>query len=81
MSLYPNPASDNVQLSFETTQSEEVSISVYNMLGMQVLKPLNTRVAAGSQQFNLNTEQLPAGLYSVAVDIDGRKAIKKFVKK
>jgi PKD repeat protein len=81
MSLYPNPASDNVQLSFETTQSEQVSISVYNMLGMQVLKPLNTRVATGSQQFNLNTEQLPAGLYSVAVDIDGRKAIKKFVKK
>ena len=81
MSLYPNPAGDNVQLSFETTKAESVSIHVYNMLGMQVLKPLTTRVAAGSQLFNLNLEQLPAGLYSVSVDIDGQKAIKKFVKK
>jgi hypothetical protein len=81
LSLFPNPAGDNVQLNFETTQSESVSITVYNMLGMQVLAPLSTRIAAGSQQFNINLSQLPAGLYSVAVDIDGRKAIKKFVKK
>ena len=81
LSLFPNPAGDNVQLNFETTKSESVSITVYNMLGMQVLAPLSTRIAAGAQQFNINLSQLPAGLYSVAVDIDGRKAIKKFVKK
>lgn len=81
MSLSPNPAVNNVQLTFETTKSEQITISVYNMLGMQVLKTLNTRVASGSQQFNLDIEQLPAGLYTVTVDIDSRKAIKKFVKK
>lgn len=81
MSLYPNPAGDMVQLSFETTKSESVAISVYNMLGKQVLKPMNTRVSPGTQQFNIDLAQLSAGLYTVALDIDGRRAIKKFVKK
>jgi hypothetical protein len=81
MALSPNPAGEMVQLTFETTKSEAVAISVYNMLGKQVLKPMTTRVAPGAQQFNIDLAQLSAGLYTVAVDIDGRRAIKKFVKK
>lgn len=81
MAIHPNPASEILQLSFETFKSELVAISVYNILGKQIVQPLNTRVNKGSQQFTIDLTQLPIGLYTVAVDIDGRRAVKKFVKK
>jgi hypothetical protein len=62
-------------------EENKIISCVYNMLGKQVLKPMNTRVSPGTQQFNIDLAQLSAGLYTVALDIDGRRAIKKFVKK
>jgi hypothetical protein len=58
--LYPNPvaAGSSLQLAFRNASSGKYTVSLYNMLGMQVQQQV-VNVKAGSE---VQTLQLPASL-------------------
>ena len=62
VNIYPNPAREQVTVSFEAN-GESVSYQVYDMMGRLVMNQNMGRMGAGSQQLNVNTSNLSSGAY------------------
>jgi len=75
ISLYPQPASNEVIVGFGFRQNK-VTLELYNTLGSMVLK----ETAQNTQTVNLNLNNLSAGVYSLAVTTEIGKTVKKLVK-
>ncbi len=69
VNIYPNPAQEYVNISFNMTQQNEVQISIMNMLGEVVMMADKGQVSTGSQLFQLNTAALANGVYNVSIKI------------
>ncbi len=64
VSAYPNPANDLVNIKLTTAETGNVSVELYNISGMKVATAYNGQVEAGmSQLIDLNTSELPEGVY------------------
>jgi hypothetical protein len=76
MKIFPNPASENINVEINTTATGNITIEVVNMVGQSV----NT-VTTTNHNTGINISNLPAGLYMVNSYIDGIKVgTAKFVK-
>lgn len=77
--IYPNPATDAMQISFVTSQPAAVRIRLMNQAGQAVqdLSPLH--VEAGLHQTALNLTGVQAGIYFLQINIDERNIAKKIV--
>ena len=65
MKVFPNPASDLVNIQFNLAAAQEMNISISNALG-QTVKQVNTgNLNAGQQDFAVNTANLAAGMYFI----------------
>ena len=71
--IYPNPASGNT-LTIDTL--EEVTISVFDILGKQVLK---AQVSRGDNQIDIS--DLNSGIYMIRLQTENGSATKKLIKK
>ncbi|MCX6230197.1 MAG: Omp28-related outer membrane protein [Bacteroidetes bacterium] len=67
LSFYPNPAKDNVQLSFNLSKKENVSINIYNSIGGLVFTQNKGELQSGNHTSNLNVNTLASGIYFVNV--------------
>jgi hypothetical protein len=67
--LYPNPVSDRLHLSFNSSAEGSVILSVYNVTG-QWMKSSEFRMSEGSNDFDMSTAEFPAGLYLLKVSGD-----------
>lgn len=75
MSLYPNPASNNLNI---VSSSNIRNIRVMNLLGQQVLSIANV----GSEFYTLDIAKLNAGVYIVSItDANGKVNSSRFIKK
>ncbi len=66
--MYPNPASDNLTLTWEQDLSQEGSIRIVNVQGAAVVQQ-SEHYFPGSTSFQINTQSLPAGIYVVEVQV------------
>jgi len=66
MVLYPNPATNMVNLSLSMIEAENATISIYNSVGQLVLLEAKN-LLAGENKFNFSTENLSSGMYSFVV--------------
>lgn len=69
--LFPNPVGDRVWVELEGLGFQQATISVYNTLGQLALQ---VTASADSGQVAMDVSSLPAGLYVVKVQADGRAA-------
>ncbi|WBA42303.1 endonuclease [Hymenobacter canadensis] len=70
LAVYPNPAATAVQVQIAGLRGRHAAdIRLYNALGQQVL--LQERTISGADATLLDVQNLPAGLYSVRVVVDG----------
>ncbi|WP_298239148.1 T9SS type A sorting domain-containing protein [uncultured Algibacter sp.] len=76
--LYPNPASDLVNLSFGRALSHETKIKVYDIQGKLVLD-FKDELKHNTYKFNISS--LKIGVYFVKVDNDTEEHIKRLCKK
>ena len=76
---YPNPASSVVHFDYELSASNTVSVSVYNLLGQEVL---NQNLNSLQGQVTISVADLNEGIYFCNLVVNGR-AVKteKFVVK
>ena len=69
VSMYPNPTHNNFFISGSKTP---IAISIYNVLGKEVLSIKNTN--------NINVKALPSGVYMIRLSDGVRQTNRKFVK-
>ena len=75
-SLAPNPADNHTMLSFDN-DIKQASITVFNMLGRVVAtKQVNLQ---GTNTCQIETSQLPSGIYSIRVNSSIGTSIKKLL--
>ena len=76
--VYPNPVSDNAQVSFTSDISRNVTLNVYNVTG-QLMNSFTKRVQPGITYWNINVENFSSGIYLVNAVTGEQTISKKFV--
>lgn len=74
INLYPNPATDVVNVEFNLTNESTISMEVYNMLGQAVYSIPQTNLQKGGFRSEINTSDFENGVYFVAVKNGDRVA-------
>ncbi|HOI33315.1 MAG TPA: T9SS type A sorting domain-containing protein, partial [Bacteroidales bacterium] len=70
--LYPNPASDYIQLKIESPNFQQASLEIYNIIGSRIFVQEIT-FGSDSQMITIPLEDFKSGLYFVKL-IDGSNA-------
>ena len=76
--VYPNPASNNVNILFNVEKLSNVSIKIYNAIGQEVAVYNNESISKGTT-FNINTTNYKKGIYFVTVVMNGNSTSQKLV--
>ena len=80
MTLYPNPANDEVYLKCNFEKELLVEIKIYNAIGALVYYEKDLRLPSNSGQHRLNLETLSKGIYQVVMRAeDIRVTTKKLI--
>lgn len=74
MTVYPNPASGNIKLSFTLLKNQECLLQITDMSG-KLLQNKSIRCVAGLNEMELNIASLPAGFYTISITDSGFKSI------
>jgi len=76
MKLYPNPATQYIDLLLSTKSAKAVSIKVYSIIG----KLIDQKVLGNIESYRYNLSGLKNGIYLMEIN-DGKKAsVLKFLK-
>ncbi len=78
MVIYPNPATDLVNVAFNGVQDEKVSIRIFDMVGRTIRSETFT-TESGLNKFNINLHQVVQGVYFVELTSANTKIVKKLV--
>jgi hypothetical protein len=73
---YPNPAANNMQVSFSLDSGSDIDLRLYTLTGQLVFTKHTGRQPAGPNEINLNTSTLPDGSYVLQVESDSFCATK-----
>lgn len=76
--IFPNPVSDNINLSFRLSRQSTVSIKVMDALGNEVMTLLNQQLEAGEQNHAFDTQnKLTTGFYFIRVLAGNETVVKR----
>jgi len=78
LSLYPNPVSNSINLSFATSNISRAEVSITSTLG-NVLYLNEIQTTIGQNNKTIDTSRLPIGVYSLNVKINNQILSKQFV--
>jgi trimeric autotransporter adhesin len=78
LSVYPNPSSDFIYVSFNSKQAQPVQLSLYNILGQEVWSSLTPANPNSNQVATIPVAGLPDGVYVLRVN-EGNTAQQKEV--
>jgi hypothetical protein len=65
---FPNPFTGQLTVQLQLAQPEQIQLSLTDMAGRNVLSMPVQQLAAGSQQLQLDTRNLPAGVYLLRIE-------------
>lgn len=60
---YPNPFNPNTNIRFSIPNSSFVTIAVYDAIGREVDRPVNSQLQAGEYEVNFDASRLTSGTY------------------
>ena len=78
--VYPNPTQGAVRVEYEVAESAEMQFMVYDMVG-SLLNTLKASVEAGFNIQSIDLSDYPTGVYSVAIDRNGKERMMRKVVK
>ncbi len=76
--MYPNPAADQVSLSFMSNADMQSTISIVDMMGRTVLTS-QEEILAGSNEIDLDLSSVQKGVYTILVEANGTILKQKLV--
>lgn len=79
--VYPNPSKGNATIEYTINSDTEVSLGIYNLLGVKVADLINTHQQAGTYKYAISDKNsgLRSGVYFVALVTNGKTAIHKII--
>lgn len=77
--MFPNPASQTLNIEMEIFQTQEASLTLWNVEG-KMLEQTNEMLVSGTNRMTLSLEDLKPGLYMVEVRIGEQTQMLKFAK-
>ena len=78
--VYPNPTNGKLYVEVNASQSSDVTMSVFNIMGQKVAEK-NANMSTGINTAIINTNELSSGIYFVTVKANGFEKTMKFVVK
>ena len=75
----PNPFNPVTTIKFNIPKLSDVKLIVYDILGKEVSRLVNTKLAAGSYTYNFNATNLSSGVYFYKIEAGNFSDIKKMV--
>ncbi|PID95245.1 MAG: hypothetical protein CSA95_00620 [Bacteroidetes bacterium] len=78
-SLSPNPAADFVQIEVPSVPGEKVVVTLLNASGQQVYYAEESSSRGNPLTYKMALRELPHGIYTVQLQIDGQSHFKKLV--
>lgn len=76
--VYPNPSSNNLNISFDLVDKENISISIYDIKGNLVFKE-NNEFNVGKNYYKFNISNLKNGVYYCSIKGEKYNSTKKFI--
>lgn len=77
--IYPNPASSEVMIQFETKEMGDVKLELYNMMGEVVKTKSIKNTQKGNNLESLNLIDVASGIYFVKVKTANSQSVQKLV--
>jgi len=74
---YPNPFNPTTTIAFSLTNSDHVTLNIYNVLGEFVTSLVNGQMSAGAHEVNFDASSLSSGTYFYELRIGQESKIKK----
>jgi len=80
ISLWPNPATDVVNIEFVSNNRTNIVVSIYNQLGQQIVEDDDFGTYfAGKSTIQVNTSRLKSGVYFVKLTTNGQQYYQKLI--
>ncbi len=79
LTVYPNPFETQTNVSFTLENEKKVELSVYDMIGKQVMSLTKGNLSGGSHTFMIDGSDLGAGVYFVKLKADNRESVMKVI--
>lgn len=76
---YPNPFNPSTTISYQTAQSGQVEIVMYNVLGEKIRTLVNRQMNAGQYQITVNAADLASGIYYYRMETENFTKTKKML--
>ncbi len=76
--VFPNPTNGLLNIQLETSQAEEVEFVVSTLTGQTLIS--QTRLVNGSENIDLNIDELPAGIYILTANLESAQLTEKIIK-
>ncbi len=80
LTIYPNPASNNVNVVLNSTKATTANINVYNMVG-QTVAQFEKNIVSGNNTMKLDISSFNTGIYFLSVNVDGKNYSQKLIVK
>ncbi len=79
LSLFPNPATENIHLTYSLSKQSAVSVKMFDLNGRLVADLLDETQSEGGQNLDAGVSNLSKGIYFVVLNADGSKTAKRLV--
>ncbi|MGB0430668.1 MAG: PKD domain-containing protein, partial [Bacteroidia bacterium] len=79
LSVYPNPFTDVINITYELNNKSDVSIEVYTLSGKKIKSLVNQSQSNGKYQYQFSTPN-PSGIYTIKMMVDGKVYHQRIVK-
>ena len=76
---FPNPFSNQTEITYNLTKSSDVVFSVYDLTGRELMNNNLSTVAAGKHVININANQFSPGVYLYTFNVNGNLVTKRMV--
>lgn len=81
LSVFPNPATDEVSVSFDVTDATDLTVEVLDLAGKVLETVVDAANVTGSQNAAVNITDYAAGMYVINITTNEGSIQRKFVKK
>jgi hypothetical protein len=71
--IFPNPANDKLNVEVKVSKETNLEIEITDMLGRIIIRNQMGDLSSGMNTFQINTNGLPPGIYSVKLVLDSER--------
>ena len=75
----PNPFNANTSINFSLSNTEKISLIIYDTYGRLVDQPLNKVMSPGNHTVSINSDNFSSGLYFYTLEVGNQRVTKKMI--